>query len=134
MKSLIEYAKPEIKDRLIYLTPMAMQFLADFVQWALDKNLPVVITEAVTTKAEDEALNRVSDSHETGRAFDISSKGWTRDEIDDCVRVFFAKYRLIGATDAVGSPRPIIHHDSGHGAHFHCQVNRRYALSKNPLS
>lgn len=134
MKPFIEYAKPETKDRVLLLTPMAMLFLADFVQWALDKNLPVVISDTFTTLEEDEKLNRESDTHRTGRAFDISSRGWTKDDIDECVRVFFAKYRKVGAVDGTGEPRPIKHHDSGHGAHFHCQVNRRYALSKNPLS
>ncbi len=111
-----------------------MQFMAELVQWALSKNLPVVITDTLTTLEEDEALNRVSDTHRTGRAFDISTRGWNRDDIDECVRIFFAKYRLVAATDDVGNPRPIYFHNSGSGDHLHCQVNRRYALSKNPLS
>jgi hypothetical protein len=128
MKPIGEYAEGVVKTRLLYLHPMTMIFLCDVIQWAESKGLPVKITDAVSTRDEDKELDRLSATHREGRAFDISTKDWPRDLIDECRMVFFAKYRLLAAIGEGGEPRPIVYHDSGHGFHIHCQLGRKFAL------
>lgn len=40
----------------------------------------------------------VSDTHEDGRAFDISVRGWRNEDIDDCVEECNKSFSSIGAT------------------------------------
>ena len=42
---------------------------------------------------------------------------------------FNLKYKHLGATGAKsGEPVLIVHHDSGHGAHFHVQMNKAHMV------
>jgi hypothetical protein len=132
LKSLFEAAKPEVADRLKYLSPAATLVLADIAMWAMQNELPFVITEAVTTEAEDIALKRKSDSHRTCRAFDISLRGWPMEKAHELKRTFDFKYRQIAAIRADGTPNLIVIHDAGTGMHIHGQVHRRFA-SPNPI-
>lgn len=123
-----DYAKPGVKDRLDFLCVEAFMVLCDVILWARGKQLPVVISDAVTTLEEDQKLARVSSTHREGRAFDISTRGWSKDLIDECVRVFGFKYRNIGAIGEDGSPRMVYFHNAGTGDHLHFQVAKRFAM------
>lgn len=125
---LFEYAKNEVRDRIEHLSVEALMILCDVVLWARAKGLPVSITDAVTSPEEDAKLKRVSSTHREGRAFDLSTRGWDKDSIDEAVRVFGFRYRHLAATGHDGSPRLVYFHDAGTGPHLHFQVNRRFAL------
>lgn len=124
-----DYAKPGVVDRLDWLCVEASMVLCDVILWARNKQLPVVISDAVTTLAEDEALKRVSSTHREGRAFDISTRGWAKDAVDECVRVFGFKYRHLAALGQDGNPRLVYFHNAGTGDHLHFQVAKRYAMT-----
>ncbi len=89
-----------------------------------------MVTETVTTKAEDKALKRVSDSHQEGRAFDVSTRGWNDWGIQEFMSSFESKYKALGAIGHKdGKPVLIVRHDTGRGDHFHIQINKKYAVS-----
>lgn len=126
---LIDYAKPEVKDRIEHLCVEALMVLCDVVLWARGKQLPISITDAVTSLEEDQKLKRVSSTHREARAFDLSTRGWPKDAIDEAVRVFGFKYRPIAAIGEDGSPRLVYFHNAGTGDHLHFQVAKRFALA-----
>lgn len=126
MKRLSECMKD--CSRVTDLSPVLLMVMCDVIAWALDKQIPVKITDSITSPKEDESLNRVSSTHRECRAFDVSARGWTKDQIDECVRVFSMKYRYLAALGSDGSPRLVYVHDAGTGNHLHFQIHRRYAL------
>lgn len=132
MKTLLENCKTDAGKRLNLLSPAALMVLADLYLWSIQENLPFVITETMTTEAEDAALNRVSDSHRTGRASDISLKGWPKEKAHELKRIFDFKYRSIAAVRADGTANLIVIHDAGTGMHIHLQVHRRFSVP-NPI-
>ena len=125
---VIDYAKPGVKDRLEWLSVEAFMVRCDVILWARGKQLPVVISDAVSSLDEDEALKRTSSTHREGRAFDLSTRGWSKDHIDECVRVFGFKYRHLAAIGGDGNPRLVYFHNAGTGDHLHFQVAKRFAM------
>lgn len=129
------------KTRLIafrsrYLSVTAkeiLEFACDWAQEHLKRDL--VITETVTTQAEDAALKRVSNSHATGRAFDISSKGWNQNDIDALAKALRDRYGAVGAISSkTQKPNLVVVHNAGTGNHFHVQVSNEYATPKDVLA
>lgn len=128
MSRLYDYAKDGVKERLLHLHPNALMVLCDVIKWTIEKQIKAVITDCVTTEAEDLALNRVSSTHRESRAFDISTRGWTKDNIDECVRIFSLKYRHMAAVGTDGQPRLVYFHNAGTGDHLHFQIHKKFAL------
>lgn len=127
-QSVKNYAKPDVADKLDGLCVEAMMVLCDVILWAKAKQLRISITDAVSTLEEDERLKRVSSTHREGRAFDLSTRDWPKDSIDECVRIFGFKYRHIAALGQDGSPRLVYFHNAGTGDHLHFQVAKRFAM------
>jgi hypothetical protein len=98
------------------------------IVYASVRGLPVSITETVTTPEEDQKLKRVSKSHAEGRAFDLSTRGWDEQDIALFMKNFNQKYAAVAAIGGSGKPTLIVRHDTGHGDHFHFQINAKYAL------
>lgn len=126
MKRIKDYFKDP--SRLHDLSPLLLLILSDLIVWGIDKQLPVIVTDSVSDLNEDAALERVSSTHRQGRAFDISTRGWTRDSIDECIRVFSFKYRHYAALGMDGTPRLVYFHNAGTGEHLHFQIHRKYAM------
>lgn len=127
-QKLKDYAKPDVKGRIDWLCVEAMLVMCDLVLWAKGKQLPCVISDAVSSQEEDEALKRVSSTHREGRAFDVSTRGWSKESIDECVRVMGFKYRHLAALGQDGNPRLVYFHNAGTGDHLHFQVAKRFAM------
>lgn len=117
-----------IYDRQKYWHPK-MSEIAQFIinYLTVKKHEQIVFTETVTTKAEDEALNRVSDTHRTRRALDLSTKGMSLELIQELMEALKAAFGDLGAV-VHGKPVIVIYHNSGHNWHFHVQLNRTFAL------
>jgi len=90
-----------------------------FVMYCSYKSLPCKITSI-----KDLATGRVSTTHETGRAVDISTRGWSVDDIDDALIHFNRGYENIGAISfRDGVSRALVYHRvKGSRYHFHLQV------------
>jgi len=128
MRPIVDYAKPEVKDRVMLIHPLALGALCDAWSFCNARQLPFVITDAYTSLKEDIAVNRAHATHRTGRSWDISTRGWSSDSIEEFKRTFYAKYRLIGAVDGNSNPIPVYFHDAGTGPHIHFQLHSRYSM------
>lgn len=118
----------KVKYRYRFLCPLAQTVLQFMKEYCAERNQSLLITETVTTKFEDEQLKRVSDSHRTGRAFDVSIKEWSEQFIGDFCEKFENDFKAIAATTKNGEKKLIVRHDSGHGDHLHVQLNRQFAV------
>jgi hypothetical protein len=117
-----------VRSRAFLMHPLTMMILADMVFWAISRGILISITETFTSKEEDAALKRVSTAHAEGRAFDVSTRGWTETQIKAFSDEFTAKYGSYGAIGGSGKPTLIVRHDTGRGDHFHVQVSRKYSV------
>lgn len=59
------------------------------------RGMSILITSVIRSKIPNVST---SDSHADGRAFDISVRGWTDEQIKDCVRECNTALSKIGAT------------------------------------
>jgi hypothetical protein len=130
------YKTRQIAFRSRYLSVTAKEILEYACDWAQEHlKRDLVITETVTTPAEDLALKRVSNSHATGRAFDISCRGWNQNDIDALTAALKDTYGAVGAISGkTKKPNLVYVHNAGSGIHFHVQVSNEYATPKDVLA
>lgn len=133
MKTVKSYCKNPAAERMVFLHPIVLMILAEVLQWCDEHGISPLITETVTTLAEDEVLNRTSNTHRTARAFDLSTKGWSESLIDECVHFFSKRYFKYAAVNAKGENILVYHHDAGTGEHLHFQINSRFSI-ENPMA
>jgi hypothetical protein len=120
--------------RYYYLHPLIVIVLLDMHHYCISKNLPFTITSTVTTIEEDNELERVSTSHRTGRAFDLSIRGWDEYNISNFVSYFNDKYRDIAAyTFNTNKPMLVVDH-VGTARHLHVQIHKKYSQNINQLA
>jgi|GEM_PF-3311588 len=130
---LSQYFKSQlVEDRAKYLNLQVYEIMWEMIAWIVEElKLIPVITETVTTGEQDEALGRVSQSHEDGRAFDMRTRDWTPEQRHKFMAFFTAKYSDKAAiSKASGKPTLIVYHDVGHGEHFHIQFDRKFTVIK----
>lgn len=121
------------KERSLFLCETASSLMYAMAEWCQLKGWPFVVTATVSTPEEDRALKRVSDTHRTARAFDVSRKGWTSRMIDEFTAHFEKEWGAMGAIGGIaGISELIVHHDAGEGDHLHVQLLRTFAI-KDPL-
>lgn len=121
------FKSAEVENRSRFLNQDTMAMLHTMVSYIAMTGLHPVITETVTSKEEDEALNRVSSSHREGRAFDIRCKDWpTTTKIN--FQTFFEKsFGHLGAiSKSDGKKRLVVRHGEGDNEHFHIQLAKSF--------
>lgn len=120
----------KVEVRFQYLHPLAKSIIQEMLEWLKLEGVDGVITETVTTPWEDGLLQRKSKTHQQGRAWDLRTRNWSKELIEKFQEKFGKKYGIFGAISPI-TKRPIflLHHDSGHGDHFHCQLSGQYALA-----
>lgn len=111
---------------MMLIHPVLLIVFADFNYWAHQRGLPVQVTRVIDEKIEGVS---VSTTHEEGRAIDVSLRGWTTDDIDDCVAHFNNKYYDVAAISySDGIPRLIPPVNHGLAPHFHLQIRANAIL------
>ena len=124
---LFEFKTPQAATRAKMLVPKLIDIMAEMYSWAVERNLPFVVTETVTTEKEDLALKRTSTSHRERRAFDLSTSGWSFDQCREFVEHFNFKHADVAAiAAATGKPTLVVFGDSRHLDHFHVQIHQRF--------
>ena len=123
--SWIYFKNKEKKLDLFYIHWSLAMVLAAMSGFCKKNKIPFMVTDMISTKEEDMALGRVSSTHRTKRAADISVKGWSATDIEDFVRFwdgheFNKNYGAVSRK--TGKPRLVYYHDSGFGSHCHVQV------------
>lgn len=127
------FKTPEIEERTNFLCDQAVEVLNAMAVYCQACKLPLVITDSVSTLAEDQALSRVSDEHRQARAFDLSIHDWLPLAIGDFIEHFEEEFESLAAVGLqTGRPHLIFQHNNGHGSHLHVQVARRFAVN-DPL-
>lgn len=118
-----------IKTRYKFLCETIQEIAYEMAEWCEDEKIPFLVTETVTSKEEDFELKRVSATHRTARAIDVSTKVWTEDQRKSLAAHFNPRFQHVAALSIkTGEPKLIIYHDSGHGAHLHIQVGTPFAI------
>lgn len=118
------FKDPGLVDRFVETHPKLKEIAYDMCKWCTEQNLPFLITAAKSTDLEDRQLKRISKTHQEGRAFDMSRRGWTQAHLDEFTAHFTAKYEEYAAQNFAGFPALIVHHDAGSGDHLHIQIRR----------
>lgn len=107
-------------NEIMSLSPWLLIILADVIMWALARNLVVTVTSLL--RPENDGISE-SRTHQEGRAFDLSVKGWSEAQIRELCDYINLKYQAIGAISAKdGVSRACFYHNNGNGWHFHFQV------------
>ena len=109
-----------------------MQSLLDnvliFIALRFKKSVDGIITSTVSTSMEDVLIHRTSTTHQEGRAFDLSVKNLTDEEI---MTLKLAFTQVAGHLGAIGkessNPTLIVDHDTGLGRHLHFQISKEVA-------
>lgn len=111
--------------------PFAQEVCAFMIQTALDEGVKdPMVTETKTTTEIDKALGRVSESHSDGRAWDFRTWNMTEEQRNSIMSKVNYKYGQYGAFNKIGARQLLVYHDSGHGAHLHCQLDRSFSVKK----
>lgn len=124
------YLKEGVRpDSLLYLHPYLLKILAWAEMWCFKNSVLLVLT---STTDDSVSLNRVSDTHQEGRAVDVSLMamyGWTDELRDTFEHEISMRFSNIGATGKEShTPVPILRHNNGNGDHFHIQVRPDYQM------
>lgn len=128
------FKTPVIEERTKFLCDTATEVLYEMAEYCEERKLPFMVTDSVSTADEDKALDRMSDEHYQGRAFDIRISDWLELAVNAFTVYFEKRFMSVAAIGKTsGMPRLIFRHSNGHGDHIHVQVARLYGL-KDPLN
>lgn len=125
---MIDFKTELVKERFKLVHPKLEALCKEMCTYTESHQYLFIITESVTTKAEDMALKRISETHRQRRAVDIRTMDWGRPFLQIFMDRFEGKYKFIGALNTKGERRLMVHHDIGLGEHIHLQLDRTHAL------
>ncbi len=119
----------ETAMRAHYLSSQIIEIMNDMADWAKTHWLPFEVTSTVSTSEEDGCLSRVSSTHRTGRAFDLSIHGWVEPAISEFSKTFNSKYLHLAAVGSKsGESELIVRHNNGNGDHIHVQIAKVFGV------
>lgn len=127
----MKFKTPEVEARFSDMHPKAQE-LAVYMDDYAQKNYKVelTITATVSTIEEDKELKRQSDTHRTGRAFDVRTHDLPEALIAELCSVVRRNWGKYGAM--VGDqPSVIVYRPHGTGPHLHVQLNRKFIKLTN---
>jgi hypothetical protein len=118
--------KPEVNpDDWYSVDENLLQILDHVIDFAANEDLPILITSIIRPKIPGVSK---STTHEDGRAFDLSVRGWTIKQIQKLVVEVNANFRSVGALSMKSKQSTAaVYEDgvsAGVGAHLHFQVRR----------
>lgn len=100
------------------VNPKLLVLAQAYVDYCQRHKIPILFTSIIRAGIPGVS---VSSTHEEGRAFDASARGWTAELIDD----FLAETRRLAPIGAIsksdGLARPFVFHE-GTAYHLHAQV------------
>jgi len=117
----LKYDKDMLGLTLIH--PVLLFVFADLNLYCMERSLPLVITRIIDERIDGVS---VSDTHEEGRAIDVSLIGWTTDDIDEVIYRFNAKYAEAYGAYSYSDSKPRLIVDPRHGTapHLHIQIRK----------
>jgi len=129
MKSAIRFKTKRAFERAFMMHPICIMILGDMAWWALQRKLPFVVTETVSTEEEDNEISRKHPVHRQFRGFDIRIWGWSEKDLKDFEAWFESKYSQYAAIGFSTGMKNLIEIHTGTERHIHVQINILYAMS-----
>ena len=126
----MEFKTEKVKERFTDLHPRLQGICLEMAEYCRVNGMPFVLTETATTFEEDKALGRKSVTHSEGRAVDIRTRDWILPDRQVFMVHFNGRYGNLGALNSLGDRNLLVYHDSGHGAHIHCQLDTTFKVKK----
>lgn len=124
------YQNSQAFDRRCQLHPLIQNILDNvliFIKLRFKVALDGLITCTTSTVEEDIVLRRKSSTHRDGRAFDLSVRSLSEEQIDEIKIQFTNIAGHLGAINSDGVPCLIVDHDCGFGRHLHFQISKDVA-------
>jgi len=122
-----------VHKRSLFMHPIVSLILIDMYWFCMSHNMPFIVTDTFSTIEEDKKINRKHDTHRTGRAFDISVKGWGKKFRKEFCKHFNLKYEKEAAISSrTGYPLLCVDH-VGTAAHIHVQVSRKFTVKAEDI-
>lgn len=107
---------------LLEINPILFMVLGFVVAYCYKRGLPCRLTRVIDGRIPGVS---VSDTHEEGRAFDMSIHGWGADDTQDFVRSMNEKYaEQYGALSLSDNQAKLVVYHVGTAAHFHVQIRK----------
>lgn len=122
-----EFAPELFLEDFAFMSPKLMLMWAFINNWCADRNLDFRVTSMIRSPEYDKQLGAASTTHQEGRAFDMSLRGFSYQDVQDLIDVVAKNFSNIGAISrSSGTSRPIVVHKNhdGAGTHAHLQVRR----------
>lgn len=121
------------KDKMLFslLHPALIMIYCDLYLYAKEKhNITLVLTETITTKEQDKALGRVSDSHQKGIAVDIRANDIDTIIVKDLVNYINTRwqYKRYHYMARSGNLRLAYDHGKAENYHIHLQIHQKFAI------
>lgn len=128
MKTLTFASDVEAKD-LEMIQPALWILLTRTLLYCAEFSIPCKITSLISDR---EKVASQSTTHQEGRAFDLSVKGWSEFHIHRFLFIINSDYRDIAAISASDkNPRAAVYHSyNNQGDHIHLQVKREAPVFK----
>jgi hypothetical protein len=111
--------KHEDKLQMSKWHPNLLVLFADINKWAWEHGLPLEVTRAIDGMIAGVSKTNI---HESARAIDLSVRGWTADQILQCVESMNKKWEHIAAVSSSTGERVACVYHNGQGWHIHAQV------------
>jgi hypothetical protein len=106
--------------------PRTQELAIEMDNWSVENyGKEITLTATTSTKEEDAHLGRKSDTHRTGRAFDVRVHDLRAEHIADLCAYFRKKYPTLGAYSD-NQHQLIVYKPHGTGPHLHVQLKRTY--------
>lgn len=120
----MNFNNKKTEERFVNMLPRTQKLAIEMDAWAREQGVELVFTETWTTATEDFKLNRQSDTHRTGRAFDIRTKNLSAEFIKKFIAYFTELYNEKYGAVTKSGPSLIVYRPHGTGPHFHVQIRR----------
>lgn len=123
-----------VKERFKFMHPVVQEIAKEMDEWAMKEfKIELTITATYSTPEEDKAIGRVSDTHRTGRAFDVRTSDLPEALVANLCAVFRKKYLKLGAVSN-GHANLIVYRPHGTGPHLHVQLNRKFTHTSGVIN
>jgi hypothetical protein len=109
------------------ISPILLSIFSEMVLYCDYYQLPLKVTSII--REANDGISK-SDTHQTGRAIDLSVVDWTELDIKNFTEYFNNKYGSTYGTAPSGKQKQVVVFHRGTGWHFHVQVSRNIKRRK----
>lgn len=126
----MKFKDDTIEARFVDMVELAQRISTDMDSW-LQKayGIELTITATTSTSSEDRLLGRKTDTHRTRRAWDIRTRNIDAHILEELKIYTLSKWGRYGAVVS-NTPNLIKDKSQTDQPHWHCQLNRKYALKE----